>query len=226
MKLRNGKTIGNEPIIGYKMASWDKLVILEIPPTALHNMNRTNIADRRFAKYRCSEAFVKEIVDLKTGINVMEAFSKQVGSFNYVVGQRVFPEFFDRNLEKVCTGGIHYFIDRPRAEMYERKPFNGVHKEWYDDGLLSSECVYRNGRVEGVLKVWHKNGQLALTRFYKNGLLQGESKLWYENGKLHRVENFKDGMFHGVSKEWDEDGNLTEECLYDDGYLSKNWYRD
>jgi antitoxin component YwqK of YwqJK toxin-antitoxin module len=193
MKLRSGKVI-NESFVGYKKALNNHLVVLEIPLSAQHNMNRHEIKDKKFAKYRCSEAVVKEIVDLNTGKTVNEAYSFHKFDFKYVKGHKVVPDKFDPNIDKVCSGGIHFFLDRQCAEFYEDGKKEGEYKSWYDNGQLYTQGLYKDGKKEGEHKIWHDNGQLYTQGLYKDGKKEGEHKIWYRDGQLFTQGLYKDGI--------------------------------
>jgi antitoxin component YwqK of YwqJK toxin-antitoxin module len=231
MHLRNGKTI-NESLIGYKKARDNHLVILEIPFWAKHNIHRTDVKDKQFAKHRCSEAFVKDIVNLNTGESVNEAYSFHKYDFKYVKGQKVIPDTFANDLNNVCGGGIHFFLDKHRAEKYEyynKIISNGEFKVWCDNGQLHCQGFYKDGELEGELKGWFESGKLHRQQFYQNGKLEGESKVWYANGQLFSQSFFKGGNLDGEHKKWLENGQLFQQCFYKDGKLDgefKEWHED
>ena len=203
MKLRNEKTTC-ETITGYKKAKNNHLIVLEIPSTAQHNMDRTNVKDKQFAKHRCSEAIVKEIINLTTKKSANEAYSIHDKQFKYILGQKVVPDMFDPKLDKVCSGGIHFFLDMKRAEFYERNGLNGEYKEWHDNGQLYIQSFYQNGNLDGEYKEWHDNGQLNIHTLYTNGFREGERKEWYRDGEY---------------KKWYYDGQLNIQTFYKNGKL-------
>lgn len=227
MKLRNGKSI-NETFIGYKKG-WDNhLIILEIPLTAKHNMGRGDIKDKRFAKHRCSEAFVKDIINLTTGESANDAYSIYKGNhFIYYKGRKVEPDMFEENIDKVCAEGIHFFLDRQRAELYDADIKNGERKEWHENGHLAVKAFYKNYKLEGEYKEWYENGHLTVKAFYKDGKLEGEYKSFHENGQPYSQTFYKDGKLEGEYKLWHSNGQLIVYALYkNDEYEGerKSWY--
>lgn len=236
MKLRSGKVINETQmpeggtLLGYKMAKDKRLVILEIPLTAKHNMERSNIVDRQLAKHRCSEAFVKEIIDLNTGASVNQANSLQKNSFTYIVGTRVFPDHWEENLESVCAGGIHYFLDRRCAEAYmQSTPLNGEYLEWSDSGRLVYKCYIKNGKTEGEVLSWHEYTGLLKSRYFcYEGKLDGEFIEWYPKGNLARRSMYKNGLRNGKETTWfNEEGKIMREITYKEQLLhgeAKVWY--
>ena len=255
MQLRNGKIINRDvptqkpkntvetksPIIGYKKAYDDNLVILEIPVWAKHNMDRENVFDKQYAKHRCSEALVKEIINLRTGKNVETARSIQEYNFMYNVGETVRPRNgFCEILNEVCAGGIHFFLDRETAENYNgRHPSNGEVKTRHDNGRLYTQFTMVNGVGQGEYRMWHNNGMLAMYCFfskgmrregcyytffesgqpetlveYKNGLTEGACRSWYGNGVLKSTGAYRKGTAVGVWQNWNEKGELVSETSY------------
>ena len=222
MKLRNVKTIG-ETIMGYKKAFDNHLVILEIPPSAKHNINRTNGKVKQFAKYRCSDAIVKDIVNLGTGESVNEARSIYDNCFKYTRGQKTVPGVYDPDPENVCGGGIHFFLDRKIAVLYKRTITEGEWKEWYDNGQLETQGFHKDGKREGDCKEWYDNGQLLSQGFFKDGKREGEWKEWHVNGKLYTQGFHKDGKREGEWNQWYYNGKLWFQGFYNDGEREGEW---
>ena len=83
----------------------------------------------------------------------------------------------------------------------------GVHKEWYDNGQISSELEYENGKrtFKNYMKLWFDNGQLMYDGKY-NVDKEYEREYFYD-GQL-KWEIIMDSEDEILSKRcWDEDGN-------------------
>ena len=157
------------------------IVTLEIPNDAKTNLERKAVANSKYAKYRCSKALVVDIEHKKTKKKKDCVRSTFTANFVYKTGDVVTELFFDCNLEKVCTHGIHFFKTKEQALVYYTyytKPKNGEYKLWYDNGQLNIECVYKDGKLEGEYKSWHYFGQLNVECVYKDGKLEGDYK-WH-----------------------------------------------
>ena len=185
-------------MIGYKIASSEGkrvLVTLEIPSGANTNLDRKDVKDKLYAKYRCDKAFVLCIED-EEGIKYKSA-STSIFSFKkikYVVGEEIFEKDYDKDVNVVCGEGIHFFLTKEVALLY------GLH---YLD--------------EGEYKDWHSNGQLRVLSNYKEGKKNGEYKMWYEDGKLHLFCNYKEDKLEGEYKLWYMDGKLITDEVYVNG---------
>lgn len=90
------------------------LVKLKIPADA----KRSSAMISR--KCRCEFADVLDIINLKTGEHVNRVKSNRSrDAIWYKVGKRSHPDSFDENRWKVCTHGIHFFMNRREAEEYD-----------------------------------------------------------------------------------------------------------
>jgi hypothetical protein len=45
-------------------------------------------------------------------------------------------------------------------------------REWYENGMLKSEKLYKNGRLHGYYKQWNIDGELISKDLYIRGVLQ------------------------------------------------------
>ena len=219
-------------MIGYKIASTDNkrvLVTLEIPVDSNTNLNRADIKDKEFAKYRCDKAKVLSIED-NEGNKYVSArsimYDKKIVEYN--VNEEVKEPNYDKDINIVCGEGIHFFLNKEIALFYRLDNVeNGELKKWYHNGQLMEECTYKDGKPDGKYKKYYINGQLMEECTYKDGKSDGEYKSWYENGKLSQEATYEDGKIHGKYKmyyengqldrkyeKYHKDGQLREECMF------------
>ena len=78
---------------------------------------------------------------------------------------------------------------------------------------------------QGVYKQWHNNGQLYQIVIYKNGKREGVTKLWHTNGKLYRHAYYKNDLKDGEYKEWNGKGELINHKLYKDDKIIEDYLR-
>jgi antitoxin component YwqK of YwqJK toxin-antitoxin module len=96
------------------------------------------------------------------------------------------------------------------------KKWNGVYKEYYENGTLKLETEYRFGREHGIQKQYYEDGSLSEIVEYKNGIpISG--KRYYGTGELLSVLSFKDGKADGVIKRYYKDGTLRGEIIMEKG---------
>jgi len=124
------------------------LVELEACTETKTNECRSDVADRRFAKFRASQLkptrilstlskqWVDEIEHVWINTNVSFGFQREF-PITYKVGYIARPTGFDDQLDRICAPGIHYFNTLLAAFMYRQ----GASLEFNDNGSLRN--VYR-----------------------------------------------------------------------------------
>ena len=196
--------------VGYKRCG-DYVVELEI--IGENNERRKDVVDtcKEYAKFRTSKAFVQKIFNLDKCVeNIPVVKSDYDPNFVYKKGQVVEVKDYDKDLNEVCSEGIHYFLSFEAAEFYGDMPedYTGEWKSWHDNGKLEYQEWWKNGEKEGVHKKWYENDQLKYQKEWKDGKKEGVHKQWYENGQPESQGEFKNGKCEGVHKRWYPDGQL------------------
>jgi len=191
----------------------DYIVVLEKLPDTLTNENRSNVSqigdNKLYAKYRADVLLVKKIInkyDLTQCETVMSSYeietiyeiknkNKYEIETKYEINKNVYPDKFDNNLEKVCSSGIHYFLNLKCAFHYciNLEIINGEYLKWYDNGQMCIKCNYIDGNLNGEYIQWHENGQMWIKYNYINGELNGDYLSWYENGQMREECNYVNG---------------------------------
>ena len=67
---------------------------------------------------------------------------------------------------------------------------------------------------EGKWTQWHENGKVSIESNWKDGKKDGKWTEWHENGKLESEYTMKEDEISGLSKEWHENGQLEHERKY------------
>jgi len=229
-RARKRQRVG--PKIGYKKAEDGYIVKLEI--LGKNNENRSNIVDPIHAKHRCSEAKVLDIFHWKTGKKIESIGGLYNPKFIYTLNETITTKF-DKNLELVCSSGIHYFKTLEQAENWNlESPRDGKLIEYYGDGRKDSEYNIINGKIEGKHIQYYITGKiLSITNFkdgrrngkceefyitgntwevknYKDEKLEGEYITYYENGNVKLIRNYKNGKLEGKYIEYYENGNMKQ----------------
>ena len=99
--------------------------------------------------------------------------------------------------------------------------YNGILREWNDDGNLYIEYKYKNEKKHGHQKRWYPNGQLEILYNFQKGELSGEQKNWHDNGKTKSLIFYKNDVLHGIYKKWNRQGELILSKTYINGTLNK-----
>ena len=79
---------------------------------------------------------------------------------------------------------------------------NGVQREYYDNGKIQLENVFRNGVVVRK-RTYYRNGRLLFEEKYKKGVLVIR-RTFYEDGRLKSIWTKKSGS----NKFYSDDGKL------------------
>ena len=212
-------------MIGYKVAKNAEgncvVVTLEIPGDALTNMERSSVAFRETAKHRANKAKVVAIEDqLGTSYTTATSFNYQHKSLTYTVGEMVEEPSYNPDPDQVCAKGIHFFLTRHVAELYDlTKVENGLYQKWHDNGQKWEEVTYLDGKRHGLYQSWHDNGQKHVEDTYVVGKLHGLFQGWFSNGQKHVEETYVDGKPHGLFQGWFSNGQKHVEDTYVDGKL-------
>jgi len=105
------------------------IVELQSTSSTKTNESRSNVKDSRFAKFRASELMPTRIYDTDQKKFVHQINHRWTSydkgdqvSIIYRVGAIAIPSGFDRNLEVVCSRGIHYFQSLLAAFLYDYQP--------------------------------------------------------------------------------------------------------
>jgi len=95
---------------------------------------------------------------------------------------------------------------------------DGVYKEFYEDGALKVQGIYRKGKLEGLTKEQYPSGKLKQKRTYKKGVLSGKYSEHDEKGIPTLTAVYRDGKLHGLKKQLEGRKSISEE-IWADGKL-------
>jgi antitoxin component YwqK of YwqJK toxin-antitoxin module len=122
---------------------------------------------------------------------------------------------------------------------------NGYHKTFYDNGIVATECMYRNGKANGLFLSRSSDNTTLTEVNYKDGKYQGKAKFFFETGELNSegtfVNNLQEGIYtwyhtngkkeaqvnfvhdkkEGEETFWSESGEVVKREFYENGKLLK-----
>jgi antitoxin component YwqK of YwqJK toxin-antitoxin module len=195
------------------------IVVLEKLEDTRTNELRTNITDPKYAKYRANKLKVLLIIHKFDPSDILEKVenSYYIKKVVYRTNEIIEIDDYDHDLNKVCTGGIHYFKTIEQAFFWELLKFNpkytGKWILWYESGNKMDEGEYEEGKREGKWIEWYKSGNKMKEGEYKEGRKEGKWILWYESGNKMKEGEYKEGKWI----EWHANGNKYEEGEYKEG---------
>jgi antitoxin component YwqK of YwqJK toxin-antitoxin module len=101
----------------------------------------------------------------------------------------------------------------------------GVWKEFWSNGDLKEEVIYKNGKKQGLEIMWFDNPDCVKQEsYYKNGVLDGPSIYYSKKCKKDFFETYKKGIKEGLELSYYANGNVKAEGYYKKGNLD-GYYR-
>lgn len=132
------------------------MIVLYIPTpsvnaTVMTNEDRSNIKDKRFAKFRASEAWPICILNTKTKEFITSYWHVNIyfKPILYIVNQWIKPDGYERNKNVICAQGIHFFNHWLAAYCYE---------SWNVDATIIFD---ESGEIDGI---WCRNKRVYETK--------------------------------------------------------------
>lgn len=184
-------------MLGYKVLKHEnKRVVATLEILGDHNMGRGDVADKMHAKYRTNKVKVISIDAEGRQYDYARSFCYDQKSLKYKVGYIIEVDDFDTDLDKVCSSGIHYFLDYKTAYFYNLsfiETVDGSYRQWYDNGNKHIECYFENGIREGEYHEYYENGNKHIECYFKNGIRNGKYQECYENGSIKVECYYKNG---------------------------------
>jgi hypothetical protein len=74
--------------------------------------------------------------------------------------------------------------DRTEQHYNFSGELEGVYRSYYENGNLSFEGVYLNGRPDGVIKYYFENGSVRATNEYHDGKANGDFISYWPDGRI------------------------------------------
>lgn len=233
------KSCKNQPQTSYH----EYIVVMEKLKDTITNEERKDVFDKSYAKFRANRlnvVAILSVVNLSSVTHVMHSW-KDSNPVRYEVGKVVECDKFDEDLNKVCSGGIHYFKTLIPAYYHCNKPEKGHSKymDWYEDGMQKYEIIFFNGLLNGFWKSWnndghtsvegqyehgerygkwiekYRGGQIKTNVMYKHGKLNGECTEYHENGQERCNGVYVNNKKVGIWSNWNSDGKLINQQVYD-----------
>lgn len=217
----------------YKLCLGHYLVVMRKLDDSKTNESRTNIYNLMYAKCRANKLEVCRIIDIDSLLDVKQIENHyDQKRLEYKVGNVVYPDYYDSNLQNVCSGGVHYFKRLKRAYYYRDRPHGwiGDWEEWDDDGRgLGRICYLKGGTVQrysnnkkstertGPHVVVSRKGTIICQGQYKNGQKEGLWVEWYGKHLPKRQYNCKNGQYDGEMLEWSQNGKECTRIIYKNG---------
>lgn len=188
------------------------IVILHKFTRTKTNEERSDVVNNNYAKFRANKLQVIKIFDMnEPTVTIDVVKNKYIDKYlEYAVNKIVHSDYYDDEINRICTGGIHYFKTIQAAYYYGDVPENytGEWFEFYDNGNVSKQYNFIEGHKTGEYLEWYLFGKLYLRGFYNNGQKVDKWTRTYKNGQIKSISNY------GCPHIGDAPGE-TEEKTYD-----------
>jgi|GEM_PF-951362 len=103
-------------------------------------------------------------------------------------------------------------ISRKHTEINGRK--EGVMTDYYKDGKVKSERLFKADMQTGRSVIYYPNGNIKKVQYFEHGKVHGGDTLFYENGKPQFLRNYNKGMIDGYIRKWNLDDSIIYEARY------------
>jgi antitoxin component YwqK of YwqJK toxin-antitoxin module len=107
--------------------------------------------------------------------------------------------------------------------LISAEELNGLQKEYYEDGSVHYERMYKNGQIDGVVKEYYKDGTLKAGMYFENGVVNGEFRKYFPNGQLGIELSMKNDKRQGEYKSYYKNGALMEDGMFNEGKTEGNF---
>lgn len=222
----------SDPSYVYKSCSDIWLVVMQKLEDSENNEGRDKVKDPDFAKFRASKLKVIEIINKYEPDVTTQSFTHEFGSektgkklTEYKVGEIVYPDVYDEDIDVVCGGGIHYFKTIKRAYTYKiPKDYTGFVVRYFDDGIKSREGFFLNGKLNGFWTYYSKRDETKTNEgYFKDGKRVGKWFNFHKNGKQSYSITYFDGRQTGTYVRYNESGGTIIEGELINGKRNGKW---
>lgn len=125
----------------------------------------------------------------------------------------------ESELIKIVKGNVHvetYYQNGLKSMdcHYKNGVLEGDYIMNYQDGTVYQKETYKNGYYHGLQEAFYPDGTIYSEKNFEHGIQQGSQKYYYPNGKLKLSINYHGDEKHGPSYEYDKNGNLVRKLNY------------
>ncbi len=89
-------------------------------------------------------------------------------------------------------------LDIDYADEFFPDAYGELEREYYPDGTVKYEQLYRNGVLHGPSTFYHEGGIPLATSWYIEGKRQGKMFTYYADGSLKSLQRYKEGKMEGM----------------------------
>lgn len=102
-------------------------------------------------------------------------------------------------------------------ESYSQGKLDGPVRNYYPEGGVSEEVLWKEGSREGSWQQYYTDGNIRLCGNYKNNLLEGDYKIYHSNEEVKIKGTYLEGLAEGLWYFFDEEGREIYALEYSRG---------
>lgn len=194
-------------MLGYFLGSINKidvLVIVEILPNSINDMNRDDIINPLYATYHGNNLKIIKIIDI---------YCNEYQCFRLCYSKKMYI------LDEVINHHVTFFISKERAinEDIPHSKYTGKIIKWFDNGEIKKVMNFKNGWKDGYYQENWANGKSKVICEFINGILHGKKKSWNKDGELIEISYFIDNKCTKTIKIDKNTDNIP--IIYDNEFL-------
>jgi len=197
------------------------IVVTGIHTISLAQVNEHDLAERDGLLYRgeSTEPYTGPVVGDQGLTGQVEA-GKRTGEWiwRYDSGAKQWMTAYVDGQRVKSTGWHENGVVSSEMSFENGRP-DGPHRQWDESGRLLHEVMYANGKQDGEEVLRNQDGALLYTANYTSGELDGEATWWYSEGRKRWETHYANGKRTGTWSQYDPDGNLLMESTWEDGEL-------
>lgn len=132
---------------------------------------------------------------------------------NYYIHEGDTINVIDKDSLKQGVWREFYGNGKMKSEtVFKNNKKQGLEISWYNNnGCIKQETYYNNGQLDGPVTYYSRNCKKELTENFKSGVKEGLELAYHTNGRIKAEGNFKKGNLNGVYKVYEKNGKFSFE---------------
>lgn len=122
--------------------------------------------------------------------------------------------------EKPYTGKAVELYENGNVSLegeFQNGKANGEETWWFENGNKNSLVTFLDGVRHGPHLVWYESGQLQIDVCYTHGKRDGRHAVYYESGQVRSEAHFSGEQLEGTYTTWYENGSKRSERVFQTG---------
>jgi len=130
------------------------------------------------------------------------------------------------NIEGKITGKLSGYYETGNkmvTNTYLIDTLNGPSEEFFPNGLLAEEGIYRNGVRDSIWTAYYPSGTIFSRGWFSKGVLSNRWSVFNEDGTIKQIGNYYNGKEEGFWQYFYKNGSLKSEGTMINGVENGVW---